>query len=107
MADPRPGGARDGRSDVSRADQEPGRHAPGLVVLDVRSFTPALVRPFLTSVVDDLVALGAQDELVIVSGYECTGLAYQLDMRRETRGLFHYDCTQRSDGAWVETIRRR
>ncbi len=78
----------------------------GLLVLDVRRFTPDLVRPLITAIVDEMVALGARDGLMVLSDYESTGLAYQLDMRRETRGLFHYECERRSDGAWVETITR-
>ncbi len=83
-----------------------GKRQTGLIRIDVRDFTPELVRPFLTAVVDEMVRLGATDELMIVSDYECSGLAYQLDMRRETRGLFRYECNERSDGAWIETIRR-
>ncbi len=89
-----------------RQDDEGGRSSARLLILDVRRFTPALVRPFLTAVVDELVSLGAYDDLMVVSDYEPTGLQYQLDMRRETRGMFRYECTQRSDGAWVEVIRR-
>lgn len=77
-----------------------------LLVIDVRRFTPGLVRPFLTAVLDELVSLDARDDVVIICDYEPSGLAYQLDMRAETRGLFHYECVQRADGAWVETIRR-
>ena len=77
-----------------------------LLLIDVRRFTPALVRPFLTDLIDGLVAMDARDDIVIVCDYEPSGLAYQLDMRPETRGLFHYECELRSDGAWIETIRR-
>jgi uncharacterized protein (DUF2249 family) len=74
--------------------------------VDVRRFTPEFVRPLVTAIVDEMVALGATDQLIVVSDYQSTGLAYQLDMRRETRGLFHFERTERPDGAWVESIRR-
>lgn len=77
-----------------------------LLLIDVRRFTPALVRPFLTAVIDQVVSMDARDDIVILCDYEPSGLAYQLDMRPETRGLFHYECEQRADGAWVETIHR-
>lgn len=102
---------------MARSSEEQGSETRGshgwlprgegdLLLVDVRRFTPDLIRPLVTAIVDELVTLGATDGLMIVSGYECTGIAYQLDMRRETRGLYHYECVQRSDGAWVETIRR-
>lgn len=77
-----------------------------LLLIDVRRFTPALLRPFLTAVIDEVVSIGARDDIVILCDYEPSGLAYQLDMRPETRGLFHYECEQRADGAWVETLHR-
>jgi hypothetical protein len=88
-----------GPSGVARSDG-------ALVLVDVRRFTPALVRRFLTAMLDELVSMDARDDVIIICDYEPSGLAFQLDLRRQTRGLFHYECSRRKDGAWIETIRR-
>ena len=82
------------------------RSADQILLVDVRRFTSELIRPLLISLLDELVALDARDDLFVIAAYEPTGLQYELDMRRETRGRFRYECSQRSDGAWVETISR-
>jgi len=59
------------------------------------------------TVIDKMVELDADDSLVIVCDHEPAGLGYQLDLRKETRGMFEYCYDQRLDGAWVALIRRR
>ena len=51
--------------------------------------------------------LGAKDQLLVVTDYEPSGIGYQIDLRRETRGKFEFSYDQRSDGAWVAFIRPR
>ena len=41
----------------------------------------------------------------MVTDYEPSGIGYQIDLRRETRGKFEFSYDQRSDGAWVAFIR--
>ena len=77
----------------------------GRVVVDVRAFDPALRRPMLFCIVDKLVELGSADELVLVTDHEPSGLGYQIDLRRETRGRFEFAYDRRSDGAWVAIIK--
>lgn len=84
-----------------------GADTPGSVLIDVRGFTPSLVSGVLLGFIDLVVSLGSTDEMIIVVDHEPTGLELQLDLRRETRGLFRYRSEQRRDGAWVESIRRR
>lgn len=79
----------------------------GQLVLDVRGFDPALRRPLIFAVVDKLVELDSSDQLVLVTDHEPSGLGYQIDLRRETRGKFEFSYNTRSDGAWVALIRRR
>lgn len=79
----------------------------GKLVVDVRSLEPEHRRAVLFAVVDKLVELDAQDEVVIVSDHDPSGMTYQIDLRRETRGLFETTCDQRSDGAWVALLQRR
>jgi uncharacterized protein (DUF2249 family) len=56
------------------------------------------------TVVDKLCELGCPDELLIVTDHEPSGIGYQIDLRRETRGRFEFSYNQRSDGAWVAMI---
>ena len=76
----------------------------GRLVVDVRAFDTALRRNLIFSVVDKLVDMGCQDQLLIVTDHEPSGIGYQIDLRRETRGRFECAYSQRSDGAWVAMI---
>ena len=80
----------------------PGR---GQVLVDVRGLDSALRRPVIFAVVDKLVELAAKDQLLLVTDYEPSGIGYQIDLRKETRGKFEFSYDQRSDGAWCAFIR--
>lgn len=54
---------------------------------------------------DKLIEVGAPDQLVLVCDHEPAGVGYQIDLRRESRGRFHFSYDQRSDGAWVAVLR--
>lgn len=82
-------------------------HRSGRLVLDIRGFEPSLRRAVVFCVVDKLAALGSEDELVLVCDHEPAGLGYQIDLRRESRGLFEFSFDRRSDGAWVALLRPR
>lgn len=84
-----------------------GHDSPGSLCVDVRGFTPLRVRELILGLVDLCVRLETNDAIVVVGDHEPTGLELQLDLRRETRGLFEYESHQRADGAWVELIRWR
>ena len=77
------------------------------VVLDVRNCTPDIRKPLLFCVIDKMLEIDASDSLLVVTDHEPTGIGYQLDLRRETRGKFEYFYDQRLDGAWVALIRRK
>lgn len=77
------------------------------IVLDLRGCTPDIRRPLLFCIIDKLVELDAPDNLLVVTDYEPTGIGYQLDLRKETRGKFEYFYDQRLDGAWVTLIRHK
>jgi uncharacterized protein (DUF2249 family) len=79
----------------------------GRLVVDVRSLDSALRRPILFTLVDKLVQLNAQDQMLVITDYEPSGIGYQIDLRKETRGKFEFSYDQRSDGAWVAFIRPR
>lgn len=79
----------------------------GQLVVDLRAFDPALRRPLLFALVDKLVELDANDQLLLVSDHEPSGLGYQIDLRKETRGKFEFSYDRRSDGAWVAFLRRK
>lgn len=79
----------------------------GQLVIDIRALDPAAKRPIIFAIVATLLETGCSDDLLIVCEHEPAGLAYQLDLRRETRGLFTYSFTQRSDGAWVAMVQRK
>jgi uncharacterized protein (DUF2249 family) len=76
-------------------------------VIDVRAFDAAMRRPFLFGAIDKVVELGGGAEVMVVTDHDPSGLGYQIDLRRETRGMFEFSCSQRSDGAWVAFIRPR
>jgi uncharacterized protein (DUF2249 family) len=78
----------------------------GQVVVDIRSLAAEAKRPVVFGIVDTMVEHDCADDLLIVCEHEPAGLAYQLDLRRETRGMFSYEFSQRSDGAWVALVRR-
>jgi len=84
-----------------------GLSSNGMLVVDVRSFDPKHRRAVLFAVLDKLVEIGAPDEVLIVSDHDPSGLTYQIDLRRETRGVFEGTCKVRSDGAWVALLQRK
>jgi len=61
----------------------------------------------LFAIIDKMVEMDCSDGLVVVCDAEPAGLGYQLELRRETKGLFEFDYDKRLDGAWVGLIRRR
>lgn len=77
----------------------------GNVTLDIRDLRPELRRPLIFSLIDRLVSLGWDGQLLLVCEHEPAGITYQLDLRKETRGMFEYTYDKRSDGAWVVFIR--
>ena len=77
----------------------------GQLVVDVRGLDTALRRPILFALVDKLVELGASDQMLVITDYEPSGIGYQIDLRKQTRGKFEFSYDQRSDGAWVAFIR--
>lgn len=81
--------------------------ARGRLVVDVRAFDPECRRALLFAVVDKMIEMGCLEEIVIVSDHDPSGLGYQIDLRRESRGVFEFSCDLRSDGAWVALLRRK
>jgi uncharacterized protein (DUF2249 family) len=79
----------------------------GRLVVDVRAFDPDHRRAILFAIVDKLVQTGCEDQILVVSDHDPSGLGYQIDMRRESRGIFEFECDTRSDGAWVALLKRK
>jgi uncharacterized protein (DUF2249 family) len=77
------------------------------LVIDVRGLTPSQRRPLLFTIIDKMLAMDSEDSIVIICDHEPAGLGYQLDLRRETKGLFDFHYDQRLDGAWVGLVRRK
>jgi uncharacterized protein (DUF2249 family) len=93
---------------VSILNKEMRKMPPrGRLVVDVRSLDSAVRRPILFSLVDKLVELGTTDQLLLITDHEPSGIGYQIDLRKQTRGMFEFSYDQRSDGAWVAFIRPR
>lgn len=80
--------------------------ASGLVV-DLRGLAAPMRRPVVFAVVDKMIEIDCQDSIVLICDHDPSGLGYQLDLRRESRGRYEFDCDQRMDGTWVALIRRR
>lgn len=79
----------------------------GKLVIDLRAFEPDHRRALVFSILDKLVEFDAKEQIVIVTDHDPSGLGYQIDLRKETRGIFEFTCDLRSDGAWVALLRRR
>jgi len=79
----------------------------GRLVVDVRSFDPEFRRAVLFGIVDKLVELGSRDQIIMITDHDPSGLGYQIDLRRESRGIFEFTCDVRSDGAWVALLKRK
>ena len=79
----------------------------GRLVVDVRAFDSAQRRAMTFAIVDKFVEFGITDSLMLVTDHEPSGIGYQIDLRRETRGRFAFEYDQRSDGAWVAVIKPR
>jgi len=79
----------------------------GNLVLDIRAFDPSLRRAMIFSVVDKCVDLSCGDDLILVSDHDPSGIGYQIDLRKETRGYFEFTYGQRQDGAWTALLRRK
>jgi len=79
----------------------------GRLVVDVRAFDPAQRRAMTFAIVDKFVEFSCTDSLMLVTDHEPSGIGYQIDLRRETRGRFAFEYDQRSDGAWVAVIKPR
>jgi uncharacterized protein (DUF2249 family) len=73
--------------------------------IDLRGVDAAIRRTLVFSILDKLVELGASEEVVLVCDHEPAGLGYQIDLRRETRGLYEFSYNQRGDGAFVAFLR--
>ena len=59
------------------------------------------------AVVDKVCELDCSDDVLIVTDHEPSGIGYQIDLRRETRGQFEFAYNQRSDGAWVAMLTQK
>ncbi len=79
----------------------------GGLLVDLRGLSPSLRRPVVFALLDQLVRLECREGLVLVFDHEPAGFGYQLQMRKESRGLFDFHYDQRLDGAWVALVRRR
>lgn len=77
------------------------------LVLDTRGLSPAVRRPVVFVVIDKMVEMDCADSIVVITDHEPAGLGYQLELRKETKGVFDFFYDQRLDGAWVALIRRK
>lgn len=77
----------------------------GNLVVDIRAFDPASRRALIFAVVDKMVDIGCADDIVFVSDHDPSGIGYQIDLRKETRGRFEFTYGQRHDGAWTALVR--
>ncbi|MDO8963080.1 MAG: DUF2249 domain-containing protein [Coriobacteriia bacterium] len=77
------------------------------LVIDIRGLTPALRRPLVFTVLDQLLQAEARESVVVICDHEPAGLGYQIELRKETKGRYEFHYDQRLDGAWVALIRPR
>jgi len=79
----------------------------GRLVVDIRDFDPGMRRALVFSVVDTIAHANCDDQVVFVCDHEPAGLGFQIDLRKETRGVFEFTYDQRSDGAWVAHLKKK
>lgn len=79
----------------------------GNLVVDIRAFDPAMRRAMIFAVVDKMVEIGCADDIIFVSDHDPSGIGYQIDLRRETRGFFEFTYGRRLDGAWTALVRAK
>lgn len=79
----------------------------GRLVVDIRDFDPSNRRTLVFCVVDMIAASDCDDQLVFVCDHEPAGLGFQIDLRKETRGVFEFSYDQRSDGAWIAHLKKK
>lgn len=102
------GAASDGApARVSAAGSRMVTGTPNGVMLDLRGLGAEYRRPIVFTMLEKMIELECEESLVVVLDHEPAGLGYQIDLRRETRGVFEYFYDQRLDGAWVALIRRK
>ena len=77
------------------------------VTLDITSTTPALRRPLIDAVLRETLASGAPDSVTLVYDHEPVGLGYELELRKDTRGMFDFSAKQRTDGCWIVRLTQR
>ena len=77
----------------------------GRLVVDMRAFDTSKRRELTFVLAEKFLEMGISDSLMVVTEAESSGLGYQIDLRKETRGRFEFSCAQRSDGAWVAVIK--
>jgi uncharacterized protein (DUF2249 family) len=77
------------------------------VTLDITSTTPALRRSLIDAVLREVLASGASDAITVIYDHEPVGLGYELELRKDTRGMFDFSAVQRTDGCWVVRLNRR
>ncbi len=77
------------------------------VTLDITAASPAFRRPLIDAVLRESIASGLTDVLNIVYDHEPVGLGYELELRKDTRGKFDFDASQRSDGCWLARLTPR
>jgi uncharacterized protein (DUF2249 family) len=77
------------------------------LVVDLRAFDPAFRRPLIFTLVDKMCEFASGDQLVLLTDHEPSGIGFQIDLRKETRGRFEFSYNQRSDGAWVAMLEQK
>ncbi len=80
---------------------------PEDVVLDVRALIPSYRHTLIFSVLEQISQMSPQTPLSIVNDHNPQGLAFELEMRPETKGRYDFESQPQPDGSWTAKIKRK
>lgn len=71
------------------------------IVLDVRCSSAEAQKEIVLCVLDRMIELDVRDSLIVITGHDPSGMGYTVDLRKQSRGMFHLTCDERSDGSFT------
>lgn len=80
---------------------------PEAVVFDVRALIPSHRHPLIFSVLEQMAQMSPQTPLWIVNDHNPQGLAFELEMRPETKGRYDFESQPQPDGSWLAKMKRK
>lgn len=80
---------------------------PKDVILDVRALIPSHRHSLIFTVLEQISQMSPQTPLAIVNDHNPQGLAFELEMRPETKGRYDFESQPQPDGSWIAKITKK